>query len=160
MSTIISIVFFIAIFLIFAMKREYVEILITLIIGLVLDFAIVKGLSAVPLIGSVAISVGIPFMQILIYALIKMIVMGIFYFLLQKNDIVAIIGYLFINLILNKVYMTMSGNIGIDMILNAIIVGVIFFVYKKSDYMDEVKWFAIIAIIIDLVLEILMDLIF
>ena len=80
--------------------------------------------------------------------------------ILQKNGIVAITGYLGMNLILNKVYRTMSGNILMDILLNAMIAGIILGVYKKSSYMDEIKWFAIIAMIIDFVLGILVSLIF
>ena len=42
MSTIVSIILFVIIFLFFAIRKEYVEILITLIIVLIIDFTVVK----------------------------------------------------------------------------------------------------------------------
>ncbi len=160
MGSIISTILFIVIFLLFAVKRKYVEILITLIIMLIMDFVIVKGFSTTPFFGAIAISVGKPFINILVYAIVKLIVMGIFYFLLQKNYIVAFIGYLIENILINIFYMTISGNIFIDIIFNAIIAGIILFAYHKSNYFDDLKWFSITAMVIDFILQISISSIF
>lgn len=159
MGSIIPILFFIVLFLLFAIKKEYVEILVTLIILLILDFTIVKAFSNAPFLGAIVVSVGKPFINILLYPVVKLIVMGGYYWLLQKNGAIAIIGYLLINILINQFYITISGNLFIDLIVNAIIAGIILVIYNKTDYLEDLKWFAIIAMIIDFVLQILIGLI-
>lgn len=157
MKLAIPTILFIVVFLLFSIKREYVQTLITLIIALIIDFVIVKGFSTAPLIGTVAISVGKPFITILTYTIIKMIIMGIFYLLIQKNAIIAIIGYVLIGILFNRFYMSMSGNILIDMLCNAIIAWIIFIAYNKINNVDNLKWFTIMAMVINFVLEILVS---
>lgn len=127
---------------------------------LILDFAIVKGFATTPFFGAIAISVGKPFINILVYAIVKLIVMGVLYFLLQKNYIVAFIGYLIINILINAFYMTMTGNIFMDAIFNALIVGIIFIVHNRFDYLDDLKWFSVSAMVIDFILQNLISSIF
>lgn len=160
MSTIIPILLFIVMFLLFAMKREYVEMLIILIIMLILDFTMVKAFSTAPLLGGIVLSIGKPFVNILMYVIIKLMIMGIYYALLQKNNIGAIIGYLLINMVINKFLIAISGNILIDIIVNVIIGGIIFIVYQKTDYIKDLKWFAISAMIIDFILQISISFLF
>jgi len=160
MNSIVSTILFIVIFLLFAIKRQYVEILVMLIIMLIMDFVIVKGFETTPFLGAIVISIGKPFIDILVYAIVKLIVMGIFYFLTQKNYIVAFIGYLIINVLINAFYMTISGNIFIDIIFNALIAGIILTIYNKFDYLDDLKWFSIGAMVIDFILEISISSIF
>ena len=74
-----AVLLFLVIFLLFAIKKEYIGILVGLVIMLIIDFAVVKGLANTPLFGTIAISVGQPFLSILIYVIIKLIVMGIFF---------------------------------------------------------------------------------
>ena len=151
----ISIILFILIFLFFSIKKQYVEIIVILIIELIIDFVTVQALSSAPVLGMIAISVGKPLIQILIYAIVKMSVMGVFYLLLQKSNVTAIVGYLLINLLFNIFHITLltiSGSIFIDLILNSIIAGIILVTYNKLSFLDEVKWFSISAMIIDFVL--------
>ena len=154
MGTVIAILITLAIFLIFALNKSYVQLLAFLIFYLVLDWAILKIFSTTPLIGGIAISVGTPILSLLIYAIISLISMGIFYYVSQRyNYIISIIIYLVINLIINKFYMTISGNIFFDILFNFIIANIILLAYKKSSAMDDIKWFAIIAMIIDTILK-------
>lgn len=160
MSSVIPIVLLVIIFLLFAIKRQYLEILVILIIMLIMDWVIVKGFSTTPLLGGIAITVGQPFINILIYAIVKLIVMGIFYFLLQKNYLVAIIGYLIVNILINTLYMTISGNVFIDMIFNTFIATIILIGYNRFNYLEDLKWFSISAMIIDFILQTLISSIF
>ena len=160
MNSIITIIFFIIIFLLFAIKRQYTEMIIILIIMLIMDFVVVKSLSTIPLLGTIAIAVGQPLISILIYTIIKLIIMGLYYLLLQKNNITAIVGYLLVNILINKFYMTISGDVFVDVILNLIISGIILVAYNKFNYLDDLKWFAISAMIIDFVLQISISSIF
>ena len=154
MSTVIGIILTLIIFVLFAMNKEYFQILLFLIFYLVADWAVVKIFSTTPLIGGIAISVGEPIINILIYAIVGLISMGILYYLVSKyNFFITLIGYLIINFIINKFYFTISGNIFIDLIFNAIIGSVIIFAYKKSSIMDELKWFAIIGVIIEAIIR-------
>lgn len=153
MSTIVSIILFVIIFLFFAIRKEYVEILITLIIVLIIDFTVVKSFSSIPILNTIAINVGAPYINILIYVIIKLIFMGLYYILLQKNNIIAIIGYLLIGILINKFHMTISGNIFLDIIFNFMISGIILIVYNKSTYLEDLKWFSIYAMLISFVLE-------
>ena len=160
LGTIIPIMLFSILFLLFALKKQYVEILITLIVVLILDWAVVKSFSSTPFFGMIAISVAEPLINILIYTIIKLIFMGVYYVLLNKNSIIAIIGYLLISLIINNFYMTISGNIFLDIIFNLIISSILLIVYNKSSYLDDLKWFSIFGLIISFILESLIGSIF
>lgn len=153
MNSIIPMIFFIIIFLLFAIKRQYIEIIIMLIIMLIMDFVVVKGFATTPFFGPIAISVGQPLIDILIYAIVKLIIMGLYYLLLQKNNIIAIVVYLLVNILFNQLYMTLSGNIFIDLIFNLISSVILLVAYNKFNYLNDLKWFAIIAVIIDFVLQ-------
>lgn len=160
MGTIIPIMLFSILFLLFALKKQYVEILITLIVVLIIDWSVVKSLSSTPFFGIIATSVGEPFINILIYTIIKLIFMGVYYVLLNKNNIIAIIVYLLIGILINNFYMTISGNIFLDIIFNLIISSILLFVYNKSSYLDNLKWFSIFGLIISFILESLIGSIF
>ncbi len=150
---------FIAILLLF-IKKEYIEVLINLIIGLIIDFTIVKGFSTTPLFGAIAISVGKPLLIILMYAISKIIILGIYYLLLQRNSIIAILGYILMSILFNIFIMSISGSIFIDIIFNAIISGIIYALQYKFSYLDELKWFTIISMITSSILEVSISLIF
>lgn len=139
-----------AIFLLFAIRKSYVKILVPLIICFILDGIAVNSLSATPIIETIAISTRNPIVSVLIYAIIKLICMVIFYFTLKKyNPIISLIIYLMINLIINIFYMSISGYIVLDLLFNCIIGSVIITAYKEILEMEDIKWFIIIGKVID-----------
>jgi len=141
------------IIILFAIKKNYKELLVFLTISLILDWIFVNVFSTTPLIRTIVISVGKPILSALIYAVIELICMGIFYYTLRKyNYIISLIVYLVINLIINKFYMTISGSILLDLFFNFIIGIIIIIVYRKNIEMEDIKWFAIIGMIIDTIL--------
>ena len=151
MKTIIIIA--LVIIILFAIKKNYKELLIFLIISLILDWIFVNVFSVIPFIRAVAISVGSPILLILIYVLIELICMGIFYYTLQKyNYTISLIIYLVIHIMINKFYMMLSGSILLDLLFNFVIGIIIITVYKKNIAMEDIKWFAIIGMIIDTIL--------
>lgn len=155
METIIIIITLV-IFLLLAIKKSYAQILISLIVYLVLDWAVVNVFSTTPLIGGIATSVGKPILSLLTYAVIELICMGVFYYTLKRyNYIISLIVYLIINFIINKFYMPISGNILLDLLFNLIIGIMIIIANKEINEMEEIKWFAIIGMIINTFLTIL-----
>ena len=141
-----------AIFLLLAIKKNYMQILVFLIIYLILAGIFVNAFATTPLIGNLAILVGSPILSTLIYVMIELICMSIFYYILKKyNYIVSLIVYLVIKLLINIFYMTISGEILLDLIFNFIIGYIIITVYKENIQMEVIKWFAIIGMIIDTV---------
>ena len=77
MGLVLFIIILIMFFIFFAMKKEYVELIVALVVILILDYAFVQILSTAPILGRVAISVGGPVIELLIYAIAKLIIMGI-----------------------------------------------------------------------------------
>lgn len=155
MGTIVVIIALI-IFLLFALKKDYGQLLVFLIVCLILNGIIVNALSTNSLIGTMAISVKNPILSVLIYAVIELICMGTFYYMLKKyNRIIALIVYLVINLIINIFYMTISGNILLDLVFNFIIGSIILIAYKEILEMEAIKWFVILGVIIDTVCTLL-----
>ena len=73
-----------AIFLLLAIKKNYMQILVFLIIYLILAGIFVNAFATTPLIGNLAILVGNPILSTLIYVMIELICMSIFYYILKK----------------------------------------------------------------------------
>ena len=69
-----------AIFLLLAIKKNYMQILVFLIIYLILAGIFVNAFATTPLIGNLAILVGSPILSTLIYVMIELICMSIFYY--------------------------------------------------------------------------------
>ena len=150
-----------AIFILFAINKNYIELIINLIIYLIIDWAIVSIFSKAPVIGVIGVSVGKPIVNILIYTIIGLISMGIFYYLSERyNFVIPIIVYVLINLVISRFYMSISGNILLDMLFNAIIGVILAFVYTKTKAMEEVKWFAIIGVVVEAILKFGISIIF
>ncbi len=100
-----------------------------------------------------SILIRMPMLLIPIYIIIKLICMGIFYYTLRKyNYIISLIVYLGINVIINKFYTTISGSMLIDILFNFIIGIFIIIAYRKNIKMEDIKWFMMIGIIIDIIL--------
>lgn len=154
MGIFFSVIIVLALFVLYAINKSYMQLVFTLIFYLVVDWAVVQIFSATPLIGGIAISVGKPILSLLIYVIIGLIVMGVFYNILNKYNIaISMIVYLLIFLIINKFYMTISGNILFDAFFNCIIGIIIILAYQKSGVMDDEKWFSIIALAIETLLS-------
>ncbi len=154
MGVLFAVLLTLAIFVLFAVKKSYIELIINLIIYLIIDWAIVSIFSKAPVIGMIGVSVGKPIVNILIYTIIGLISMGIFYYLSQRyNFVIPIIVYVLINLVISRFYMSISGNILLDVLFNIIIGAILVFVYKKTRAMEEVKWFAIIGVIVEAILK-------
>lgn len=155
MEIIIGIIALVIIIL-FANKKSYREVLVFLTISLILDWIFVNLFSSTPLIKTIAIPLGNCILSVLIYVLIKLVCMGIFYCTLQKyNYIISLIVYLVINLIISTFYRTISGSILLDVLFNFIIGIIIIIVYRKNIEMEDIKWFAIIGMIMDAILAFL-----
>jgi len=143
--------------ILFITKKNYRELLVFLAISLIIDWIFVNIFSTIPLIRVIAISVGNPILSVLIYTVIELICMGIFYYVLKKyNYIISLIVYsiikLIIKLIINEFYMSITGTIILDLLFNFIIGIIIIIAYRKSIVMEDIKWFAIIGMIIDTIL--------
>lgn len=152
----------------FAIKKDYKKLLVFLIKFLILDWIFVKVFSAIPYIRTIVFLFGEPMLSILIYAVAELICMGIFYHALQKyNSTISLIVYSVIHLIIDKFYITISGNMELDMLFNFatgivldllfnFIIGiVIIIVYRKSTKMEDIKYFAIAGMIMDTVMTFL-----
>ncbi len=137
----------------FAIKKDYMELLIFLIKFLILDWIFVKIFSTIPFIRTIVFLFGEPMLSVLIYAVIELICMGIFYDAIRKyNSIISLIVYLVINLIIGKFYTTISGSILLDLLFNFIIGIVIIIIDRKSLKMEDINYFAIVGMIINAIL--------
>lgn len=147
----------------FAIKKDYKKLLVFLIKFLILDWIFVKVFSAIPYIRTIVFLFAEPMLWILIYAVAELICMGIFYDVLQKyNNVISLIVYLVIHLIIDKLYITISGStelnilfdhviaIVLDLLFNFIKGIVIMIVYRKNIKMEDIKYFAIIGIMVDI----------
>ena len=67
-----------AIFILFAINKNYIELIINLIIYLIIDWAIVSIFSKAPVIGVIGVSVGKPIVNILIYIHTLIVFLGKF----------------------------------------------------------------------------------
>lgn len=158
MGTILAIIIMLIIFALFTINKTYVQTLMFLIFYLILDWAIVKIFSTVPLIGYIANLVGEPILMPMLYFILVMVDMGIFYFVLQRyNYITSIVVFLIINIILNKIYITITGNMFFDILTNFAIGNIIILAYKKIGILEDVKWFSIVGTIIMAFIQILLS---
>lgn len=158
MGTILATIIMLIIFALFTINKTYVQTLTFLIFYLILDWAIVKFFSTVPLIGYIAISVGAPILMPMLYITLVMVDMGIFYFVLQRyNYIVSMTVFLIINIVLNKIYMTITGNMFLDILINFAIGNIIILICKRIRIIDDVKWFSIVGTIIMAFIQILLS---
>ena len=158
MGTILAIIIMLIIFALFTINKTYVQTLMFLIFYLILDWAIVKIFSTVPLIGYIANLVGEPILMPMLYITLVMIDMGVFYFVLQRyNYIVSMAVFLIINIILNKIYMTITGNMFLDILINFAIGNIVILAYKKISIIEDIKWFSIAGTIIMAFIQILLS---
>lgn len=158
MGTILATIIMLIIFTLFTINKTYVQTLTFLIFYLILDWAIVKFFSTVPLIGYIAISVGAPILMPMLYITLVMIDMGVFYFVLQRyNYIVSMAVFLIINIVLNKIYMTITGNMFLDILINFAIGNIVILAYKKISIIEDIKWFSIAGTIIMAFIQILLS---
>ena len=146
----------------FAIKKDYKKLLVFLIKFLILDWIFVKVFSKIPYIQTIVFLFAEPMLWILIYAVAELICMGIFYDALQKyNSTISLIFYSVIHLIIDKFYVTISGDtelnilfdyviaMVLDLLFNFIKGIVIMIVYRKNIKMENIKYFAIIGIMVD-----------
>ena len=158
MGTILAIIIMLIIFALFTINKTYVQTLMFLIFYLILDWAIVKIFSTVPLIGYIANLVGEPILMPMLYFILVMVDMGIFYFVLQRyNYITSIVVFLIINMVLNKIYITITGNMFFDILTNFAIGNLVILAYKKINILEDVKWFSIVGTIIMAFIQILLS---
>lgn len=158
MGTILAIIIMLIMFALFTINKTYVQTLMFLIFYLILDWAIVKIFSTVPLIGHIANLVGEPILMPMLYFILVMVDMGIFYFVLQRyNYITSIVVFLIINMVLNKIYITITGNMFFDILTNFAIGNLVILAYKKINILEDVKWFSIVGTIIMAFIQILLS---
>lgn len=149
MEIIVAII--LAIFLLYAIKKGYIEMSVFLVACLIIDGIIIDAVAIKSLIGTSVVLARVPILLVLIFAMIKLISMSIFYHTLKKyNNIIGLIVYLVINLISNIFYATISGNILVDLVFNLIIGSIIIMAYKENLEMEDIKWFITMGIIIDI----------